>query len=169
MSKILAFKMQRQALSGWCWAAAAVSISDFYGDASCGSQCELVTRVTGFPDCCQSCQDDGENSVCNQGHDLGGALWECHHGVKVNPDTPDHGKITAQIDAGHPVACNVIWDDASAHALVICGYTEDGMLQIADPEKPGTFVTINNDFVYSTTYDGGISESGKIKEVFRTK
>jgi hypothetical protein len=43
------------------------------------------------------------------------------------------------------------------------------MIQIEDPEKPGTHVTINDDFVYSATYDSGTNKSGKIKQVFRTK
>src|SRR5215472_9392812 len=153
MEKTLQFKMQRQILSQWCWAAAAASVCDFYEDASYGSQCAFVSSVTGLGDCCQSCQADGEASVCNQPYNLGSALWESHHGVKVKPDSPDFGKVKGEIEAERPVACNVYWADGSAHALAIYGYTDTDLLLIADPEKPGTAVSIGSDFIYSTTYD----------------
>jgi hypothetical protein len=168
MANTLNFRIQQQSLSEWCWAAVAASVCDFYQDPGYGSQCAFVSSVTGLGDCCQSCQDDGEASVCNQPYNLGSALWKCHHGLKVRPDPPDFGQVKVELDAGRPVACNVYWDNGSAHALVIAGYTDDGLLLISDPEKPGTLVSINSDFIYSTTYDAG-AETGKITEVFRTR
>jgi hypothetical protein len=168
MSKNLDFRIQRQVLSNWCWAATVASIADFYNDPSYGSQCKLVSRLTNLGDCCESVKRDGENSVCNQAHDLGGALWDCNHGVRVNPDPPKWDKIVAEIEKERPAACNVLWEGGGAHAMVISGYTDEGMLQIADPEKPGTHVSINRDFVYSATY-GSASKNGRIEQIFRTK
>ena len=168
MGKTLAFKMQRQRLSRWCWAATVASVCDFYKDASYGSQCAFVSAETGLGDCCQSCQEDGEASRCNRPHYLGSALWDSRHGVKVAPDLPDLEQVKREIDASHPVACNTFFNDGDVHALVICGYTDDGLLFIADPEKPGTLMTINSDFIYSATHDTG-SETGRIREVFRTR
>ncbi len=168
MAKTLQFKIQPQALSQWCWAAVAASICDFYKDSTYGSQCQFVSSVTGLGDCCQSCQDDGEASPCNRPYKLGSALWECHHGLKVRPDPADFDQVKLEIDAGHPIACNVSWPDGNAHALVISGYTDGGLLLIADPEKPGTLVSISSDFIYSTTYDA-VEKTGKITEIFRTR
>jgi len=168
MAKTLTFRIQQQVLSNWCWAATTLSIVRFYKDPNQDSQCEFVSKVTYLPDCCQSCHDDGENSVCNQTFDLGSALWQCGHGVTTSPESPKWDIVVEQIDNDHPVACNVIWDDGGAHAIVICGYTDDGMLLIADPEKPGTLITVNKDFIYSANYEAR-TQSGKIKETFRTK
>lgn len=168
MAKTLNFKMQKQILSLWCWAAVAASVCDFYKDARYGSQCALVSReIPGNYDCCQSCRDDGENSVCNRGMNLGDALWDCQHALQVDSDPADFAMVVAELNAEHPVACNVYWNGGMVHALVIYGYTDDGLLLIADPEKPGTLVTISSDFIYSTTYDAA-AETGNITEVFRT-
>lgn len=170
MGKILDFKIQRQVLSQWCWAAVAASVCDFYDDTSYGSQCLFVSKeIPGNFDCCQSSQDDGENSACNRGMNLGDALWDCHHGLKVDADPADFSMVVDELNAEHPVACNVYWKDGTVHALVICGYTDDGVLLIADPEKPGTLVSINSDFIYSTTYTDELgAKTGNITELFRT-
>jgi hypothetical protein len=168
MGKTLDFKMQRQQLSLWCWAAVAASVCDFYSDSSYGSQCLFVSNeIPGNFDCCVSARDDGEGSVCNRAMNLGDALWDCHHGLKVDPDPADFSMVVEQLNEGHPIACNVHWKDDTVHALVIHGYTDDGTMLIADPEKPGTLVSINRDFIYSTTYEAG-AKAGNITELFRT-
>jgi len=53
-SRQLAFAMQAQTESNWCWAAASTSVSHYYWFLSTWTQCRVANAELGRGDCCAS-------------------------------------------------------------------------------------------------------------------
>jgi Papain-like cysteine protease AvrRpt2 len=140
-SKKLAFTIQSQTQSNWCWAAVSTSVSHFYDASSVWTQCQVASSalpVTVPPtNCCQNPQD------CDQPFFLDVAL-----GVTGNfRNRVDHAlsfvDIQKEISADTPIGCRVGWFDAAGqlnglgHFMIIAGWligaTGTQYIDIADP------------------------------------
>lgn len=123
------FEMEDQKTRLWCWAAVAVSLARFYGDPG-WTQCRVVKEVLKRDhDCC----DDPVPPECNTPGDLEMALRHvgCHDSAIGGAPPPS--LIAVRLDAGHPVAVEIAWEDGGAHYVVIHDQSASGdMLLIAD-------------------------------------
>jgi hypothetical protein len=131
---VMAFEMDQQLRSEWCWAAVTSSLSSFLTPQNELSQCQVVNQIlkqkggaTGTVDCCQS----GVTSpACNQPNSLGAVLksngWlQCYHPFHLPPDV-----IRNLINNGKPLPILIYWREANGffgggHYVVITGVGPD--------------------------------------------
>jgi hypothetical protein len=130
-SKQLAFNMQAQAQSNWCWAATATCVSHFYWLWSTWTQCAVANNELGRSDCCNSTVP----SACNVPWYLDKALTRTRNFVSVmGPAT--FQQVRDEIDAGRPVGARVGWSGGGGHFMVIYGYSFVVGTQYFDIDDP---------------------------------
>ncbi len=117
-SKQLAFDMQAQTQSNWCWAATATSVSHFYWLWSTWSQCGVANAELGHGDCCHA----SVPSHCNVAWYLDRSLTRTNNFVSITGQVA-FSQIQAEIDAGRPVGARVGWSGGGGHFMVIYGYS----------------------------------------------
>ena len=148
----LEFSIELQRCAEWCWAAVTAAVCKCYRDPSETSQCEVAKLILGSDceDC--DCQQD-PFADCNQPFNLASALNTVHHD-RGNPidgvSSLGFEQVKSNIDNGRPIVVQVTLDDpaASGHAVAIYGYSDDGLVSIADPMHPDDHITMNfNAFV----------------------
>ncbi len=130
-SKQLAFNMEAQTQSNWCWAATATSVSHFYWFLSNWAQCLVANAELGLNNCCNS----PVPVACNVPWYLDRALSRTNNFVSIT------GQITFQqvrdeIDAGRPVGARVGWSGGGGHFMVIYGYSTIGGTDYFDIDDP---------------------------------
>lgn len=156
-----------QGQSEWCWAACTASISQFYDQASPWTQGKLVDRAFPGNQACAfnglaacngrqhgaPCCSNGSQQSCNKSFQPNVALgWTGNLAAPKNYVIPI-GDIVAEIDAGHPVSVNLLWNGGSTtgHNVVIVGYDvgdpANPLIDIADPQDGSIHVGLGfNDF-----------------------
>jgi hypothetical protein len=147
--KFLNFPIELQQCSEWCWAAVTAAVCRCYGDDTPTRQCEVANLVLQLPtDNCTDCDCQQDPSApCNQPQNLASVLDAVHHD-RGNPtdgiSTLGFEDIKSDIDNGRPIVVEVTLDDpaASGHAVAIYGYTDDGIVSIADPMHPGVHISV---------------------------
>jgi hypothetical protein len=153
--KTLNFEIELQQCTEWCWAAVAAGVCKCYGDISATRQCEVANLVLQLPeDSCSQCDCQQDPfAICNQPRNLALVLDTVRHD-RGNPTdglpTLAFSDIKSNIDNGRPIVVQVTLDDpaASGHAVAIYGYSDDGLVSIADPMHPDDHITISfADFV----------------------
>ena len=117
----LGFAMQRQQQDNWCWAAVAVSVSDFYIPPSPWTQCRIADAELDQAICCH----DGASAACNQWWYLNRALDRTTHLVNWDEGMISLKAITHEIDNGRPVGVRVEWAGGGGHFVVVAGYQLD--------------------------------------------
>jgi len=172
VSKSLDFVLKPQECTQWCWAAVTSAIGAFYKDANCPDQCGVASKVLNIGrDCCSECDCKADPfDPCNQPKNIARALDEYDHDGGDGPDgvTLSFAQVQAEINAGRPIAVNVLLHDTAAtnHAIVIYGYQDDGKLNIADPMHPDTQISaLLPELMAGTSSDF----DGTWKGAFRTK
>lgn len=153
--KKLAFIIQPQQQSEWCWAAVAASIANFYEGNKKVKQCDIVNKMLILDDCC----DDGSSASCNQQFHLEPTLRRIRHLQRSQPGQPDFTQVVAEMTAGRPLAVRIVWSEGGGHAVVVYGVTDDRKVQIADPANPNDDILVPFDgFVYKDigTWDGSL-------------
>jgi hypothetical protein len=116
----LAFTMQRQQQTNWCWAAVAASVAQYYDPGTRWTQC-LVANAQWFrTDCCGG----GAAGPCNEYGWLDRALGAVGHLTRVEGGTSTFAVIDAEIAAGRPVGIRVAWRGGGAHFVAIYGTGE---------------------------------------------
>ena len=138
----LAFTMQTQQQTNWCWAAVTSSTADFY-DRNRMSQCSLASWAFSYPfnqkDCCGS---DGSNTnICNKGWNPGGALFYLGHRrnfykrpLSLTYLQHQHNGSWGADGRGFPVVVGIIWAGGGAHAVETVGHGEANIM-VADPSN----------------------------------
>jgi Papain-like cysteine protease AvrRpt2 len=134
----LAFNMQGQCHTNWCWAALAASVAAFYDKLSAFTQCVVANLELGRNDCCDvPCHTD--NVGFNQIHEPGAALnrVDCLDREMRN-QIASRAQVQQEIDAGRPLCLRTVWSKGNAaggaHALAIVGYFADSdTLALEDP------------------------------------
>jgi hypothetical protein len=127
----LAFAMQHQCQSEWCWAATTVSVSAFYDPHTSWTQCGLVNAEKGLTTCCSN----GSSDDCNMPHRLDRSLKRASV-LDHKQDGPAGSDVIRQeITAGRPLALRVGWESEGGHFAAIVGFKSAGeqWVAIADP------------------------------------
>jgi hypothetical protein len=143
ISRSLAFNMQAQTQSNWCWAATARSVSHYYWFLSRWSQCKIACAELNLTTCCDATVPD----ACNLSWWLAKALTRTQNFVSVTGPV-DFATVKAEIDAGRPVGARVAWSGGGAHFVVIYGYTEalfgNNYFDIDDPIYGKSHLTVSD-------------------------
>src|SRR5580658_6149924 len=101
----LAFSMQKQEQTNWCWAAVSASTSSFFGGPSGPSgapwaQCEIANCALGLTNCCAA----ASSAPCNIDYYLDNGLTCASHlaGPATSGPSP-YPNIKNEIDNHRPV------------------------------------------------------------------
>jgi hypothetical protein len=145
----LAFTMQPQQRTNWCWAATAVSIAAYYDPATPWTQCMLANAELGRDDCCHGAAD------CDVQWFLDDALDQLGR-IRMWHDAPlSFEDVVRELDAGNPVCARIHWPDGSGHFVTVIGYVKAGgrfaedVLLVADPElgrEPWSYRNFRNSY-----------------------
>jgi hypothetical protein len=131
-SKHLAFNMQAQTESNWCWAATSTSVSHFYWWWSTWTQCKVANGELGHTDCCNS----PVPSPCNVPWYLDKALTRTNNFVSMMGGQASFQQVKSEIDAGRPVGARIGWNGGGGHFMVIYGYSRILNLEFFDIDDP---------------------------------
>jgi hypothetical protein len=146
----LAFNMQHQQESNWCWAATATSVAHFYDAGSTWSQCTVANQQLSRTDCCGS----GAGGACNVPQPGDGPLQVVGHFDHWLPGTSDYPTVRGQIDVARPLCVRIGWAGGGGHFVAITGYhaTASGQwLHVDDPAYgPSDTLFVN----FETNYQG---------------
>ena len=143
----LAFTMQTQQQSQWCWAAVSVSVNLYYHPASGQTQCAVANTALGQTTCCA----DGSTAQCNQPWFLDQALQ-----IVANLNALTSGKIAltsikAEINQCRPFCLRIAWNGGGGHFVTVYGYSRK-LIDIGDPWYGNSIVSYDS---FPSTYQGG--------------
>jgi hypothetical protein len=142
----LAFVMDPQRQSEWCWAAVSASVASYYGTAGPSGgpwqQCELANAELGQTTCCAN----GATAQCNRDDTLDTALTRVGHLASAAYSAPAlFSDVQLEIGANHLVGVRVQWHaSGTGHFVIIRGCDDSGGMQNLDIEDP---------YYGSSTYD----------------
>jgi hypothetical protein len=145
----LAFSMQAQTESNWCWAATSTSVSHYYWYGSPWTQCRVACAELNLKTCCQLPAPDD----CNVPWYLANALARTHNLVSVSGPI-GFDQVRTEIDAGRPVGARIGWNGGGGHFMVIYGYNRgptDQYFDIDDPIYGKSHLKVSD---FSTNYQG---------------
>jgi hypothetical protein len=144
----LAFSMQPQQQTQWCWSAVATSTSHFYNGASTWTQCTLANQQLGQTTCCVS----GNSAACNKPWTLDTAL-----GATGNLDGWQGGSVSQAVLEGDlvktcPVGIRIAWSGGGAHFIIVDGATtSNSTVHVEDPIYGTSDIAYNT---MATKYQG---------------
>ena len=162
-SKELAFNMEAQEMSQWCWAATAKSVSHFYWRWSTWRQCLIVNGELDLTTCCQR----GLHRLrdCNRPWYLNTALTRTRNlrdwigptpGVSMTTGQASFQQVREEIDLGRPVGVRIGWppDLRNGHFAVIYGYSRIGGTEYFDIDDSLYGKSHLSVTVFSNSYQG---------------
>jgi len=128
---LLAFTMQHQQQSNWCWAATSTSVAHYYDASSTWTQCQVANSQTGRADCCGT----GAGTACNIAEPLDSPLQIVGQLDHMTFAAATYGEITGQLDLGRPLCLRVAWSGGGAHFLAAIGYNSQNsqIVHVDDP------------------------------------
>ncbi len=110
---LLAFVMQHQQQTNWCWAATATSVAHYYDAGSTWAQCQVANSQTGRTDCCAG----GASTACNTAQVLDGPLRIVGHFDHMTSAAETYGSVRGQINVGRPMCLRVAWPGAGSRTF----------------------------------------------------
>jgi hypothetical protein len=146
----IAFTMQHQQQTQWCWAAVSTSVSLYYDTSSTWTQCTVVNAELNQTTCCQN----GATAACNQPWYLDRALQRTGNFDGFSGGTTAFADVRTEIDAGRPLGTRVGWSGGGGHFAVIEGYKPgptEQRVAIDDPWYGASDLTYNT---FATSYQG---------------
>ena len=149
-TKQLAFNMQAQLASNWCWAGTSNSVSHFYWSSSTWTQCKIVNAELGRSDACNVPTPSGANVPWY----LDRALNRTRNFVSIHAGAATFAQIRAEIDAGRPMGARIGWSGGGGHFMAIYGYSTwlgQEYVDIDDPIYGKSHLTLED---FSTNYQG---------------
>jgi hypothetical protein len=146
---LLAFTMQHQQQSNWCWAATATSVAHYYDASSTWAQCQVANSQTGRTDCCGV----GAGTACNIAEPLDSPLSIVRHLDHMVTAASAYATVQGQIDIGRPLCLRVAWSGGGAHFLAAIGYNAQSgqIVSVDDPIYGPSDVPYN---VLTSSYQG---------------
>ncbi|MDR9764143.1 papain-like cysteine protease family protein [Rhizobium redzepovicii] len=126
------FEIQEQAMTKWCWAAVAASISSYVHEPSASTQLEIVLADLGLQD-----ENFVEQEALNVSGNLRDALSfvQCYRKEQIGP--PLFGEGYREWEDSLPLVARIGWPDTEGHGIVIfgCWVNELGeeFYEVADP------------------------------------
>ncbi|KQX00774.1 papain-like cysteine protease family protein [Flavobacterium sp. Root420] len=133
-SKILAFRMQPQKNTKWCWAAVTSSISKHYWKSSLWTQCRVVSNSLKESSCC----DMNLPSFCN-------VPWALDYALRITDNLKAHWNywvafpvIVREINNGRIIGARIAWSNGTGHFIAIVGYldSEEEKFYAVDDPRP---------------------------------
>lgn len=155
----LSVNVPTQEKDEWCWCAVTVGICSFFDPSFALSQCQTASLVLGIADACTRPDDEDVNTTFA----LNVALAKFNH-LKAKVETRlTFDQVRQQIDLRKPVCVRVLFDDGSAHVLVIRGYRVDAnpMVATIDPRYGESIMPLSE---FANNYQG----SGTWKQSYLT-
>ncbi len=143
----LAFTMQHQPQTQWCWAAVSVSVNLYYHPASGQTQCAVANTAMGQSTCCS----DGSTPQCNQPWFLDQALQIVGDLNAVTSGKAAMTNIKTEINQCRPLCLRIGWNGGGGHFVAVYGYWKK-QLYIGDPWYGNAIVTYAS---FPNTYQGG--------------
>jgi hypothetical protein len=143
----LAFTMQPQPQTQWCWAAVSTSVNLYYHPASGQTQCAVANAALGQSTCCQ----DGSTSQCNQPWFLDQALQIVGSLNAWSPGKAAFANVKKEIDNCRPLCLRIGWNGGGGHFVAVYGYWIN-KVNIGDPWYGNSVVTYGS---FPGTYQGG--------------
>jgi hypothetical protein len=152
----LAFTMQSQQQTNWCWAAVATSIADYFSTSGPSGgpwqQCELVNAELGQTTCCQ----DGSTGNCNCDWYLDRALTRVGHlAGPVITGAESFTYVEGEINGLRPVGVRIQWNGDGGHFVVLAGYDDSNGNQFVDVEDPWYGQSTYDYNAFATGYQSG--------------
>ncbi len=144
----LAFIMQTQQQSQWCWAAVAASVSAFFNPSATWTQCGIVNAEFGRTDCCVN----GSSANCNQPWSIRSGLQRTGNFRSMSLGAGTMTDVSQDVDIGRPLCVRIGWSGGGGHAVVIDGYHEGlDMVAVDDPWSGASDVSLAT---FQTAYRG---------------
>jgi hypothetical protein len=128
VNKSLAFLVQHQNQTNWCWAAVTASIAAYYQNKG-WTQCRVVNDRLGQVVCCQ----DGSSTTCNQPFYLDQALGRVGNLANYVASPLTMNQIRTEIDANRPIGVRIGWMNGGGHFITVRGYSDQGVVDVQDP------------------------------------
>lgn len=132
MSAALAFVIQHQQQTEWCWAAVSASIDYYFKPSTIWSQCSLANNQLQQSSCCVN----GSSAQCNCPWYLDRALSLINRLRSFVSAAASFGNIQQEISQKDPLCARIGWSDGGGHFVVIYGYddsTPNQYVLVADP------------------------------------
>ena len=134
---MIAFAMEEQCHSNWCWAAVAASVAAYYDNGTYKKQCEIAALDLDRADCCaHAC--GAKDVECNVTNVFGSPLnrVRCLQRLeRFKQATPS--EVLEELEAGRPICVRTVWPGGGAHFVAIVGSWLDAggasMLALDDP------------------------------------
>jgi hypothetical protein len=146
-SNPLAFVMQHQQQTQWCWAAVAVSVNLYYHPGSGWTQCKLANTALGQATCCVN----GATPACNQPWYLDKALQIVGDLASWNAGKAALAAVKSEINGCRPFCLRIGWNGGGGHFVAIYGHSGSN-INIGDPWYGNS---IQNYPSFPGTYHGG--------------
>ncbi|WP_331447405.1 papain-like cysteine protease family protein [Streptomyces xanthochromogenes] len=130
----LAFNMQAQTQSNWCWAAVATSIALYYNAASTWTQCTVANSQTGQTNCCTPAGASG--TACNSQQPLDNPLRIVGHLNRMVGNRVDFAEVESEVKAGRPLCIRIGWAAGGGHFCTAIGVdapADQAIVAVDDP------------------------------------
>jgi papain like cysteine protease AvrRpt2 len=128
----LAFAMQTQQQSNWCWSAVAVSVAGFYGTPNpTPQQCDLASQELSAA-CCPA----GSNAACDVPWYLDKALQRVAHLNTWASGSAVMAVIQGEIKGDRPLGVRIAWSTGGGHFVVVSGYATPPTGDLVTVEDP---------------------------------
>lgn len=145
----LAFTMQQQLQTEWCWAATSTSVSQFYDPVnSPWTQCKVVNAEQAQTTCCQN----GASAACNVSWYLEKALTRTNNLNYYVTNSLSISDLDVELAAGRPMGTRIGWAGGGGHFMVLGGASSgDSRVHVHDPIYGDQDYDYNS---YCTKYQG---------------
>jgi hypothetical protein len=125
----MAFPLEIQEMTLWCWAAVSLSIDKFFDQNSARSQCDIAESVVGGG-CC------GNRAACNSAQNLDEALDSVGKLYRMFEFSLSYTDLAAQLDAKFPVCVRIGWFGGGGHFVTVSACRITGGQRIVTVEDP---------------------------------
>ncbi|MDQ7947243.1 MAG: papain-like cysteine protease family protein [Pedobacter sp.] len=152
---VLPYRVQKQILTQWCWAAVSSSISKCYNEFSSWSQNKIASVQ--LKQDCSVVFPPSSPAELNQLEGLNDALVITGNYAGILNRPLKLAEIILQIKVGRPIGCQIARIDGQTHFVCLFGYNADTFaLYIGDPAFEGEYaVRIIAYEEFKDNYDGG--------------
>ena len=151
MSKTLAFVIEHQQQTEWCWAAVSKSVSTFFDSAAGWTQCAIVNSEMGRSDCCTK----GGSPFCNCTWYLERALQRVSKFRNMLNSPSDRLTVRGEVDISNPMGARILWARGGGHFVALYGYDDSDpdhlLVVVGDPWYGASIVDFDT---FTTNYLG---------------
>ena len=143
----LAFTMQHQEQTQWCWSATSVSVNLFYHPASGWTQCSCANATLGQTTCCTA----GNSAQCNTPFYLDLALKTVANFKSMSGVKAALSRVRTEIRQCRPLCLRIGWNGGGGHFVAVYGYSGTN-INIGDPWYGDSVVSYG---AFPSSYNGG--------------